>query len=93
MDPIDVLRKNRALIKRRFGVRRIGVFGSHARGGANPKSDVDVLVDFSRPTFRNFMGLADYLEELLGRRVDLVTVKGLSPYIAQAVKRVVVWCE
>ncbi len=67
-----------------FGVRRLGLFGSYARGEANPASDIDVLVDFeeSRKTFDNFMNVALLLEDLFGRRVDLVTREALSPYIA-----------
>ena len=67
-----------------FGVRRLGLFGSYARGEASPESDIDVLVDFEEnlKTFDNFMNVAWLLEDLLGRRVDLVTREALSPYIA-----------
>lgn len=66
---------------RRFGVGQISVFGSFARGDANDESDVDILVEFEpgRKTFDNFMGLADYLEELFGRKVDLLTRESLNP--------------
>jgi predicted nucleotidyltransferase len=49
-------------------VRRIGVFGSYARGEQRDDSDIDVLVEFEKPTFKRPMGLADYLEALLGKR-------------------------
>jgi predicted nucleotidyltransferase len=67
-----------------FGVRRLGLFGSYVRGEASPDSDIDVLVDFEEnsKTFDNFMKVALLLEDLLGRRVDLVTREALSPYIA-----------
>ena len=67
-----------------FGVRRLGLFGSYARGEAGPASDIDVLVDFeeNRKTFDNFMKVVLLLEDLFGRRVDLVTREALSPYIA-----------
>ena len=93
MDVISTIKDNRRTIRRRFGVRRIGVFGSYARGEEREASDIDVLVDFKEPTFKHFMGLVFYLEELLGRPVDLVTVKALSPHIAPIVKKEVVWCE
>ena len=54
-------------------------------------SDVDILVEFEEPTFRNFMGLAFFLEGLFGREVDLVTTKGLSPYIRPHVEKEVIW--
>jgi uncharacterized protein len=65
------------------GVRRLGLFGSFARNNANPSSDVDLLVEFQpgRKTFDNFMALADLLENVLQRRVELVTIESLSPYI------------
>ncbi len=66
-----------------FGVRRCGVFGSFARGTMQPESDVDVLVVFEPElkTFANFMDLGFFLEELLGRRVDLLTPEALSPFL------------
>ena len=65
------------------GVRRLGLFGSFVRDEPNGHSDVDLLVEFQpgRKTFDNFMALADLLEELLQRRVELVTTESLSPYI------------
>jgi len=63
------------------------------RGEEKETSDVDVLVEFEKPTFRNFMGLVFFLEELLGREVDLVTIKGLSPYLRPHVEGEVVWSE
>ncbi|WP_292522026.1 nucleotidyltransferase family protein [Methanoculleus sp.] len=83
------------VLRERFGVEKIGVFGSTARGEERSDSDVDVLVELSpgHLTFRNFMALADFLEELYGRRVDLVTVGGLDPLIRQDVESEVVWCE
>ncbi|MDD3007201.1 MAG: nucleotidyltransferase family protein [Candidatus Pacebacteria bacterium] len=83
------------LLRERFGVARIGIFGSFARGEDRPESDVDILVEFApgETTFRNFMGLALYLEGFFGRRVDLVTEGGLDRYLRPHVEREVVWCE
>lgn len=66
-----------------FGVKRCGIFGSVVRSKQTARSDVDVLVEFepNQKTFDNFMRLALFLEELFGRKVDLVTVESLSPYI------------
>lgn len=68
---------------RDLGVRRIALFGSVARDMANAESDVDVLVEFEpgKKTFDRFLALSELLEEVLGRRVELVTVEALSPYI------------
>ena len=93
MDVIETLRKHGREIRERYGVRRIGVFGSFVRGDQKEESDIDVLVEFDEPTFDNFMNLSFYLEELFGRKVDLVTTKGLSPYIRPIVEKEVIWCE
>ena len=83
------------LLRERFGVAKIGIFGSTARGEDRPGSDVDVLVELSPDhlTFRNFIALVDFLEDLYGRKVDLLTVGGIDPLIRQDVESEVVWCE
>lgn len=76
------VRHNSATISR-FGVHRFGLFGSFLRGQQTPASDVDVLVEF-RPgekTFRSFMDLAFFLEDIFERKVDLLTPQSLSPHI------------
>ncbi len=70
----------------RLGVRRLCLFGSYARGEAGPESDVDMVVEFERPTFDNFMELSELLEEILGTGVDLITFSGLKPRILARVK-------
>jgi len=68
-------------ICRRYSVRSLRVFGSVARGTANPTSDIDLLVQFSRPVgLLHLVRLQRELAEVLGRPVDLVTEKALSPY-------------
>lgn len=71
----------------RFQVRSIEVFGSVARGEESDESDVDLLVEFDEKTFQNFMGLKHWLEDLLGRRVDLVTRSALKPAMRDKVLR------
>ncbi|WP_165233331.1 nucleotidyltransferase family protein [Aquisphaera insulae] len=64
---------------RKYGVASLRVFGSMARGDDRSDSDVDILATFEeKATFDYFMGLKLDLEELLGRRVDLLTPKSLS---------------
>ena len=66
-----------------LGVRRLAVFGSISRDSPHPESDVDFLVEFQagEKSIDRFMTLAELLETVLARRVDLVTTEGLSPYI------------
>ena len=66
-----------------FGVRRLGLFGSFVRNQQGKDSDVDILVEFEPglKTYDNFIHLAFFLEDILKRRVELVTPDALSPYI------------
>ena len=68
---------------RALGVVRLALFGSVLRGEASPDSDVDLLVEFApgEKSFDRFMALADLLEALFGREVELVTPEALSPFI------------
>ena len=77
-----VLDSHQAQLKR-FGVKRCGLFGSFVRDQGTPNSDIDLLVEFEpgRKTFDNFIGLVFYLEDLIERKIDLVTLESLSPYI------------
>lgn len=73
-------------LRRDYGVVEIGVFGSFARGEQRDESDVDLLVQLSRPVgFVTFMRLENHLREILGRNVDLVTKKALKPYIGRQI--------
>lgn len=71
------------------GVRRIGIFGSHARGEARAESDIDLIVEFDagKKSYDNFIELCFFLEELLGRKVDLLTPESLSPFIRPYVEK------
>jgi len=82
-------------IHRQFGVTRIGLFGSFARGEQTRKSDVDILVNFAEgyATLKNFIGLSDYLEALFRRKVDLLTEPSLSTLIRPYIERDVIWIE
>ena len=63
----------------RFHVKRIGIFGSYARGEQTEASDIDILVEFSAPIGWEIVDVKDYLEQLLELRVDLVTIPALKP--------------
>jgi hypothetical protein len=93
MNIFDIVRGHEQEIEKRFGVKRIGLFGSFARGEEKDSSDVDIMFEFDQPTFDNFMKLVFYLEELFHRKVELVTPDSLSPYIAPYVKKEVVWVD
>jgi uncharacterized protein len=66
-----------------LGVARLAMFGSVLRGDADAGSDVDILVEFmpGAKSYERFLALSELLEDRLGRRVELVTVEALSPFI------------
>jgi len=67
-------------------VRSIGLFGSYARGDATPDSDIDILVDFDPSIGLKFVHLADYLEQLLGKKVDLISTRAVSPRLRASIE-------
>jgi len=75
---MQLLRQKRDYLREEFGVARIGIFGSIASDQPHDSSDVDIIVEFNRPIGFRFMDLADYLEGLLGHKVDLLTPAGLQ---------------
>ncbi len=74
-------------LRERFSVKRIGVFGSHARGEETVRSDVDIIVELGEPTFDNYMDLKFRLEELLQRPVDLVMADTIKPRLKPIIER------
>lgn len=93
----DVLRKleeHLPKLQNRFGITTIGIFGSVARGEDTPESDIDILVTF-RPEFdkyMNFLGLHDYLESLLGRKIDLIPERSINRLLIPAVYADLISC-
>ena len=75
---IKTLRDHQADI-RRFGVKRLGLFGSFARGEQKASSDLDFVVELEAKTFDAYMGLKNFLEELFGCHVDLVLQDAIKP--------------
>lgn len=69
---LRVLKQNDELLKR-YSVKRIGLFGSYARGKQTAASDIDLIVDFAKPTYDNFYGLCVSLERLFKRKVEVLT--------------------
>ncbi len=83
-DVVTVLKEHRSAL-RELGVTRLGVFGSVARGEARPDSDVDVLVELDEHTFDRYMDVKLYLEDLLGRSVDLVLADRIKPRLRERI--------
>ena len=85
---LDVLRAHKATLSQRFGVTALALFGSVVRNQLSEDSDIDILVRFDGPTTSNaYFGVQFYLEDLLGRPVDLVTDKALRVELRPYVER------
>jgi len=92
MDPIEALREYLPELFKQYPVSKIGVFGSFARGDANSESDIDLLIDFSKPvSLFSFVDIKLDLENLLQRKVDLVTENALKPRIKDKILNEVVY--
>ena len=81
---LEILRQKLPELRERYGVKKIGLFGSYARGEQKERSDIDLLVEFEKPIdlFRLFE-LEEELSELLGAKVEIVTPEGLKERIRQ----------
>jgi uncharacterized protein len=85
------LLQNKDELRQKFEVKTIGVFGSYVRGEQKLSSDVDILVEFQEPVgLFEFMKLENYLSDLLGVNVDLVSKKALKPHIGENIMQEVI---
>ena len=85
---LDQLARNKPTLVARYGVDRLALFGSTVRDAARADSDIDILVSFDGPaTSERYFGVQFFLEDLLGRPVDLVTDKALRPELRPFIER------
>ena len=75
----EIIRAHRKELEETYKVKNIAVFGSFVRNEQNAQSDIDIMVEFTEPVGFLFFHLADYLEEITGVKVDLVTNDGIKP--------------
>lgn len=89
LDEIETtLKEQMPFLQEQFKVKKMGIFGSIARGEQDEAGDVDILVQFSEPIGSiNYLNLENYLSEILGIEVDLVLKMGLCYPVAQEVQR------
>lgn len=88
---IEDLKKHKAFLNKEYNVKDIGIFGSHVHGEESDESDIDILVTSDEPIGWEFLDLKDYLEEILGKKVDLVTIKALRPHMKDNILEEVVY--
>lgn len=89
---IASLQKIKPELKRKFFVSSIGLFGSVVRDDFSPeKSDIDIIVDFSKPVGVEFIDLAEYLETIFKRKVDLLSKKGIKDKYYREIENEIVY--
>lgn len=82
----EILKKNKGLLKKEYKVKVLGIFGSYSQGTPAKNSDIDILVEFfETPDFFRFIQLEQFLKDLLGIKVDLVTRDALKPLIKKEI--------
>ncbi|WP_027390780.1 nucleotidyltransferase family protein [Chrysiogenes arsenatis] len=89
---INFLVQQKSHLKNTFGVNKIGLFGSFAREEQGDTSDIDIVVEIqSKNKFRSFFSLKYYLEEQLGRSVDLGIEGSLKPMVKKSIEKEVIY--
>ncbi|WP_128545777.1 nucleotidyltransferase family protein [Larkinella soli] len=83
----EILKANKEALFQRYPLKTMALFGSYADGTATEESDVDIMVEFSQPVGFEVVDLAIELEELLHKRVDLITRKAIKPSLMSFVSR------
>jgi predicted nucleotidyltransferase len=84
---LERLRERQEEMHAHFSVRRIGLFGSYLHGNESKKSDIDLIVDLSEPTFDHYMDLKFYLEALFKTPVDLVLSDTIKPRLKPVIRK------
>jgi len=83
-----ILLEHKPIFTKKFKVKEIAIFGSYVRGEYKEDSDIDILVEFSEPVgLFAFLDLEEYLQQLLGTKVELVSKKALKPRIGERILR------
>lgn len=86
------IQPNLPMMREKYHVKQLGIFGSYARGDQNEQSDLDILVDFDAPVgLFDFIRLENYLSEIVEKKVDLVTRRALKPIIRADVLKEVIY--
>lgn len=80
----NLIKKHKSFLTKNFKIKEIGIFGSFVKGEQGKNSDIDILVEFYEPIgLFAFFDLEEYLKNILGRKVDLVSKKALKPFIGK----------
>ena len=86
-DILSLILKNKPNLQKKYPIKNIGIFGSVARGDQHEDSDVDILVEFEKPIGIEFIDLANELEAILQRKVDLISKSGIKPKYLKIIEK------
>lgn len=86
-----ILRKHKPELQRKYPISSLAVFGSYARGDATEKSDIDIAVEINGPMGMNFIEMADEIEDLLGKKTDVVSKRSIKPQYLPYVEKDIVY--
>ncbi len=84
---IRLIKENYSVLMTEYGVSRIGIFGSVVKGNITEDSDLDIVVEFKKPIGFKFIRLVEYLENLFGKKVDVITKDGIENIRVKEVAR------
>jgi predicted nucleotidyltransferase len=91
---LDAIRKHKGILLK-YKVREIGLFGSFVRDEQENRSDIDLIVDFEEPSIENFIGLSSFLENLFGKKIEILTPAGVESirinHVKEEIKRSIVY--
>ena len=88
---LATLGSHRDMLADKYNVKTLGLFGSYSRNDATDSSDIDLLVEFSKPIGIEFVDLADELEEILRHKVDLVSLRAVKPKYLELIQKDVIY--
>jgi len=88
---LKTLRSHLPELQKKYPIGRLGVFGSYARGEATEKSDIDIAVEITGPMGLNFVAMANEIEDLLGKKTDVVPLRSIKPQYLQFVQKDIVY--
>ena len=88
---LKILRQHKPELQKKYPIGKLGVFGSYARGDANEKSDIDIAVEIIGPMGLSFVAMANEIEDLLGKKTDVVPLRSIKPQYLQSVQKDIVY--
>lgn len=88
---LDFLRKNKELLKKKYDVEKIMLFGSYARDEATSDSDIDILIESKKKGFRKMLFVQELLEKEFQRKVDVIYIDSVNPYFMEFIEQELIY--